>query len=65
MSLKFRREPPQFNPDEIELADRIKKIAEELYESIDMTPPSQAREHAMVRLHECVMWALKAIGEHR
>jgi len=65
MPLRFRRDSSQFRPEERELADRIIKVAEELYESIDMAPPSPAREHAVVRLQECVMWAIKAIGEHR
>ena len=65
MSLKFRRDPPKLSPEESELADRVAQLAEEMHDSIDMAPPSHAREHALVKLQECVMWALKAIGEHR
>ena len=65
MSVKFRREPPHLSADESEIVDRVIKLAEDLYESIDMAPPSHAREHAVVKLQECVMWAIKAIGEHR
>jgi hypothetical protein len=65
MAVKFRREPLQLSSNESEIVDRVIKLAEELYDSIDMAPPSAAREHAVVRLQECVMWAIKAIGEHR
>ena len=65
MSLKFRREPLQLSPEETELADRVAQLAQEMHDSIDMAPPSHAREHALDRLQECVMWAIKAIGEHR
>ena len=65
MSLKFRREPPQLSQEEAELADRVAQLAEEMHDSIDMAQPSHAREHALAKLQECVMWALKAIGDHR
>jgi hypothetical protein len=65
MSNKFRRDHRQLSPDEIELVGRISQLAEELRDSIDMAPVSPAREHAQLKLQECVMWALKAIEEHR
>ncbi len=61
----FRRDPWDLTAQEKELVDRIHKIAEDLYESIDMAPPSVSREHAVRKLQECVMWAVKAVGTHR
>ena len=43
MSVKFRRDQPQLSDEERELVDRIKRLAEELHDSIDMAPPSPAR----------------------
>ena len=65
MSSKFRRVAQQLNAEHKELLERILKIAEELYESIDMVPPSQARDQAVLKLRECVMWSGKAVGDHR
>jgi hypothetical protein len=65
MSVKFRKDQPQLSPEEKELVDRVKQLAEEMHESIDMAPVSPARENAQVKLQECVMWAIKAIWEHR
>jgi hypothetical protein len=65
MSVKFRKDHPQLSMEEKELVDRIKLLAEEMHDSIDMAPVSPARENAQVKLQECVMWAIKAIWEHR
>ena len=47
MSVKFRLDTPQLTAEDKELMDRILKLAEELYDSIDMAPASQAREQAV------------------
>ncbi len=65
MSVKFRRDHPQLSAEEMELVNRVKLLAEELHESIDMAPVSPARENAKVKLQECVMWTIKSIWEHR
>jgi hypothetical protein len=65
MSVNFRRDQPQLDPQELELLERIRELAEELHDSIDMAPVSPSREHAQLKLEECVMWAIKAVGEHR
>jgi hypothetical protein len=65
MSIKFRKDQPQLNADEKELVERIRQLAEEMHDSIDMAPTSPARENAKVKLQECVMWAIKSIWEHR
>ena len=65
MSVKFRLDTPQLTAEDKELMDRILKLAEELYDSIDMAPASQAREQAVLRLQESVMWAAKSIGDRR
>lgn len=65
MTVKFRRDQPQLTAEDLEIVNRIKMMAEEMHESIDMAPVSPARETAKVKLQECVMWAVKAIGEHR
>lgn len=65
MSAKFHREQPQLSAEDEEVLDRIMKVAEELYTSIDMAPPSRARDQAVLKLEECVMWSGKAIGDHR
>ena len=65
MSSKFRRDVSQLNAEDKELIDRVMRIAEELYESIDMAPPSNARDQAVLKLQECVMWSVKAVSDHR
>jgi hypothetical protein len=65
MSVKFRKDQPQLTPVEKELVDRIKTLAEEMHDSIDMAPVSPARANAQVKLQECVMWAVKSVWEHR
>lgn len=65
MSLKFRRELPQLSAEQQALAERLLQLAEEFHDTVDMTPPSRARDNAFDRLEECVNWGLKAIADHR
>jgi hypothetical protein len=65
MTVNFRREQPQLEAQELELLERIRQLAEELHDSVDMAPASPAREQAQLKLEECVMWATKAVGEGR
>ena len=65
MTVKFRRDQPQLTAEDLEIVNRIKMMAEEMHESIDMAPVSPARETAKGKLQACVMWAVKAIWEHR
>ena len=57
MTVKFRRNQSQLTADDLEIVNRIKMMAEEMHESIDMAPVSPARETAKVKWQECVMWA--------
>lgn len=65
MSLKFRKELPELGAEEQALLERLLQLAEELHDTIDMAPPSRARDNAFDRLQECVNWSLKAIADHR
>ena len=59
----FHKDQRAFSDEERDLANQIKAVAQDLHDLLDMMPPSRDREAAMMRLHECVMWALKAITD--
>ena len=61
MATVFHKDQRALTDEERDLANQIKAIAQDLHDLLDMVPPSRDREAAMMRLQECVMWALKAI----
>jgi hypothetical protein len=62
MSVVFKKELRAFSPDEMQHANAIKDLAEDLYNLIDMVPNSRERDTAKIRLEEAVMWTLRAIS---
>jgi hypothetical protein len=63
MPAVFRKEQRILNEEERTLVNHIKEMAEDLHDVIDMLPKSRSRDLAKVRLEECVMWTMKAIGD--
>ena len=61
MTTVFHKDQRTLTDEERELANQIKAVAQDLHDLLDMVQPSRDREAAMMRLQECVMWALKAI----
>jgi hypothetical protein len=64
MATVFHKDQRVLTGEERDLANQIKVVAQDLYDLIDMVPPSRDRDAAKMRLEECVMWALKAIAEN-
>jgi hypothetical protein len=63
MATVFHKEQRVLTDEERNLANQIKVVAQDLYDLIDMAPPSRDRDAAKMRLEESVMWAMKAIVE--
>jgi hypothetical protein len=61
MANVFHKDQRALTDEERDLSNQIKAVAQDLHDLLDMVPPSRDREAAMMRLQECVMWALKAI----
>ncbi len=63
MPTRFRKEQRHLTTEERVVVNRVKQLAEDLHDIIDMMPPSRARDIARVKLEECVMWTVKAISD--
>jgi hypothetical protein len=61
----FRKEQRSLTPQEQELVDQLRTVAQDLHDTIDILSPGRERDAAMMRLEEAVMWAEKAILEAR
>ena len=62
MSPVFRKDQRHLTVEEREQVNSIKQLAEDLHDVIDMLPPSHAREIALIKLEECVMWSVKSVS---
>ncbi len=65
MGTVFHKDQRVLSNEERDLANQIKVVAQDLHDLLDMVPLSRDREAAMMRLQECVMWALKAIADKK
>jgi hypothetical protein len=65
MTTMFRKEQRNLTEEERDLVNNIKQIAEDLNDAIDMAPPSHERDVALIKLQECVMWAVRSISVNR
>jgi hypothetical protein len=65
MSPVFRKEQRHLTAEERQQANDVKQLAEDLHDLIDMLPASRARDLALVKLEECVMWSVKALSDAR
>ncbi len=63
MATVFHKDQRLLTDEERELGNQIKTVAQDLHDLLDMVPMSRDRDAAMMRLQECVMWALKAIAD--
>jgi hypothetical protein len=65
MTTMFRKEQRNLTEEERDLVNNIKQIAEDLNDAIDMAPTSHERDVALIKLQECVMWAVRSISVNR